>query len=396
MILKFSKNISLLVLAVMTITLSASNPATIFAQELSKTPNFGKESTLNTVDPYTMPSDYPQEILDWYRDNMDARSYIAIDQETNRVLAQQEGNKPYPIASMSKIISTYLVYQAIDEGKLSMDQMISIDPAIIDNYTSNPNLSNVGLVADQEYSVEDLLNGVLLSSGNDATSALMWQIYGSEEAGVNAMSDLLHSWGINNFKLVSVSGTPNIELAENIRIPGTGENDENTMSAADIALVAQHLITDFPQVLDITNSDSYQFKAGTDYEQTLVNNNLLRAGQEYGRDGITGLKSGFTDGAGRCFVATSTENGRKVIAVTMGTFTDQSNSYWETEILLDELLKFPDLYKNEALPTNLPQADPKEDEASESDSSESNSDKKEKTYENKRNNPLTNFLGNLF
>lgn len=396
MILKFSKNISLLVLAVMTITLSASSPATIFAQELSKTPNFGKESTLNTVDPYTMPSDYPQEILDWYRDNMDARSYIAIDQETNRVLAQQEGNKPYPIASMSKIISTYLVYQAIDEGKLSMDQMISIDPAIIDNYTSNPNLSNVGLVADQEYSVEDLLNGVLLSSGNDATSALMWQIYGSEEAGVNAMSDLLHSWGINNFKLVSVSGTPNIELAENIRIPGTGENDENAMSAADIALVAQHLITDFPQVLDITNSDSYQFKAGTDYEQTLVNNNLLRAGQEYGRDGITGLKSGFTDGAGRCFVATSTENGRKVIAVTMGTFTDQSNSYWETEILLDELLKFPDLYKNEALPTNLPQADPKEDEASESDSSESNSDKKEKTYENKRNNPLTNFLGNLF
>ena len=280
-----------------------------------------------------------------------------------------------------------------------MDQEITIDQKIYDLFTANHNLSNVGLVAGESYTVEDLLNAVLLASGNDATSALMWEIYGNEETAVKAMSDLLHSWGITNFELVTVSGTPNEELPEEVWIPGSNESSENTLSAADIALVGQHLVTDYPQVTDITNADTYQFKAGTDLEMTLSNPNLLRSGYQFGRPGITGLKSGFTDEAGKCFIATGSENDRPIVAVAMGVFPDPNrpdldmSSYWEIQILLDKLAEYPDLYQNDKLPNNLPKNQVEEEKEEKSSGEGSDS---EKHLENKRDNGLTKAMRDLF
>lgn len=385
--------------AVFATLLSGSTP--ILAQELSKTPTLSSGSELLAPVPqFERPEDYPQELVDWYEQNMDTRSYVVIDAETNRVLAQRNGTTPYPIASMSKILAAYLIYEAIEAGDISMDTMITVPEEIETDITMNPNLSNVGLLAGEEYSVEDLLNGILIHSGNDATSVVMWELFGSEQDAVQAMNDQLVEWNITNAQMFTVSGAPNAELPESLWYPGSTADDQNYMSAADIALVGQHLVEDYPQVLEITSALTYVMAEGETYETYLGNSNQLLPETEsaYAREGVDGLKSGFTDGAGRTFIThSSNENGREVYAVVMGIFDETTNSYWETEILLDGLLDYPDMYQNEALPTNLRELpEPEVDEESESTESGATENDSTENLENERNNTLTNFMRDIF
>ena len=385
--------------AVLATLLSSSAP--ILAQELNKTPTLSSGSELLAPVPqFERPEDYPQELVDWYEQNMDTRSYVVIDAETNRVLAQQNGTTPYPIASMSKIIAAYLIYEAVEAGDISMDTMITIPEEIETDITMNANLSNVGLLAGEEYSVEDLLHGILIHSGNDATSAVMWEIYGSEQDAVKAMNDKLAEWNITNSQMYTVSGAPNAELPESLWYPGSTEDDQNYMSAADIALVGQHLVEDYPEVLDITSALTYIMSEGTGHEAHLANSNQLlpETGSVYAREGVDGLKSGFTDSAGRCFITHSyDENGREVYAVVMGIFDEGTNSYWETEILLDGLLDYPEMYQNEALPTNLRELpEPEVDESTDSNGSGSSETNASENLDNERNNTLTNFMRDIF
>ncbi len=374
--------------------------APILAQSLSKTPNLSSGTELLAPTPQMeRPDDYPQDLVDWYEENLDTRSYVVIDAETNRVLAQKEATTPYPIASMSKLLSAYIIYEAIEEGRIEMDTKITIPQEIEDQLTHNPNLSNVGLLAGEEYTVEDLLNGILIQSGNDATSAVMWELFGSEQDATKAMNDKLAEWNITNAKMFTVSGAPNAELPEELWYPGSTETDQNYMSAADIALVGQHLVEDYPEVLDITSAMNYTMAEGEDYEVTLSNSNLLlpETGSEYARPGVDGLKSGFTEGAGRCFITHSTdENGREVYVVVMGVFDEGTTSYWETEILLDGLQEYPDMYQNEALPTNLREMPELEEATSAGEAAEAEGDQALQDLPNKRNNTLTNFMRDLF
>lgn len=365
------------------------------AQAVSKTPIFNSDNVLlEPSEPIEMPEDYPSELQEWYDSNMDARSYVVIDQATNKILANREGNVPYPIASMTKVLSMYLIYQALDEGTLKLDQEIEIPTEIVEDISSNEELSNVWLVEGITYPVEDLMYAVMLQSANDATSALMWEIYGSEQAAVQAMQDQLTEWGITNAQIYSTSGAPNSEVPESWWMPGSNEMSENTMSAADMALVAQHTIEEYPQILDITSTREYTYMEGTDEEQILFNPNQLLEGGTYGRSGITGLKSGFTDAAGLNFVATGNQADRDFITVAMGTFGEGMSSYWEIEILLDGLLDHPDVVDLD-LPTNIKAQEPAEElveEAAQEDSATEDST----PIENNRDNAITNFMRDIF
>ena len=365
------------------------------AQAVSKTPIFNSDNVLlEPSEPIEMPEDYPSELQEWYDSNMDARSYVVIDQATNKILANREGNVPYPIASMTKVLSMYLIYQALDEGTLKLDQEIEIPTEIVEDISSNVELSNVWLVEGITYPVEDLMYAVMLQSANDATSALMWEIYGSEQAAVQAMQDKLTEWGITNAQIYSTSGAPNSEVPESWWMPGSNEMSENTMSAADMALVAQHTIEEYPQILDITSTREYTYMEGTDEEQILFNPNQLLEGGTYGRSGITGLKSGFTDAAGLNFVATGNQADRDFIAVAMGTFGEGMSSYWEIEILLDALLDHPEVIDLD-LPTNLKAQEPAEElveEAAQEDTTTEDST----PIENNRDNAITNFMRDIF
>ena len=365
------------------------------AQAVSKTPIFNSDNVLlEPSEPIEMPEDYPSELQEWYDSNMDARSYVMIDQATNKILATREGNVPYPIASMTKVLSMYLIYQALDEGTLKLDQEIEIPTEIVEDISSNVELSNVWLVEGITYPVEDLMYAVMLQSANDATSALMWEIYGSEQAAVQAMQDKLTEWGITNAQIYSTSGAPNSEVPESWWMPGSNEMSENTMSAADMALVAQHTIEDYPQILDITSTREYTYMEGTDEQQILFNPNQLLEGGTYGRSGITGLKSGFTDAAGLNFVATGNQADRDFIAVAMGTFGEGMSSYWEIEILLDGLLDHPEVIDLD-LPTNL-KAQEAAEELVEEAAQEDPTTEDSTPIENNRDNAITNFMRDIF
>ena len=384
--------------------LSVGVTASAQVENITKIPNLSKDiQEITQYEAIETPENYPQELLDWYASNIDARSYVVVDTETNKILAQQEANVPYPIASMSKVMAMYMVYKAIDEGKLSLDTKITIPQEIEDYFSFNPEMSAVGLYAGEEYSVEDLIHGVMFLSGNDATSALLWEIYGSEQAAVQAIRVQLTDWGFTNFEFYTVSGIPNLYLPEELWIEGSNENSENKMSAADVALMSQYVVETYPALLDITSKYEYVFAEGTENEQVFYTTNLLLDGQAYGREGITGLKSGMTDAAGRNFVSTSTENGRKVIAVVMGLFDREDGlavtTYWETEILLDALLDYPDLYQLEGLASNK-HLTREEREAELAKLSEENAQaelaEQGIELENRRDSPVTNFMRNLF
>lgn len=384
--------------------LSVGVTASAQVENITKIPNLSKDiQEITQYEAIETPENYPQELLDWYASNIDARSYVVVDTETNKILAQQEANVPYPIASMSKVMAMYMVYKAIDEGKLALDTKITIPQEIEDYFSFNPEMSAVGLYAGEEYSVEDLIHGVMFLSGNDATSALLWEIYGSEQAAVQAIRVQLTDWGFTNFEFYTVSGIPNLYLPEELWIEGSNENSENKMSAADVALMSQYVVETYPALLDITSKYEYVFAEGTENEQVFYTTNLLLDGQAYGREGITGLKSGMTDAAGRNFVSTSTENGRKVIAVVMGLFDREDGlavtTYWETEILLDALLDYPDLYQLEGLASNK-HLTREEREAELAKLSEENAQaelaEQGIELENRRDSPVTNFMRNLF
>ena len=384
--------------------LSVGVTASAQVENITKIPNLSKDiQEITQYEAIETPENYPQELLDWYASNIDARSYVVVDTETNKILAQQEANVPYPIASMSKVMAMYMVYKAIDEGKLALDTKITIPQEIEDYFSFNPEMSAVGLYAGEEYSVEDLIHGVMFLSGNDATSALLWEIYGSEQAAVQAIRVQLTDWGFTNFEFYTVSGIPNLYLPEELWIEGSNENSENKMSAADVALMSQYVVETYPALLDITSKYEYVFAEGTENEQVFYTTNLLLDGQAYGREGITGLKSGMTDAAGRNFVSTSTENGRKVIAVVMGLFDREDGlavtTYWETEILLDALLDYPDLYQLDGLASNK-HLTREEREAELAKLSEENAQaelaEQGIELENRRDSPVTNFMRDLF
>lgn len=368
---------------------------------LSKTPNLGSSLILEPIEEFVMPEDYPEDILEHFEMNIDARSYVVIDQETNKVLAQGEANTPYPIASMTKILSAYLVLEAIENDILALDDTIEIPSEIVQNISSNIELSNAWLVEDVEYPVEDLLYAVMLQSANDATSALMWEIYGNEQASVQAMIEQLHEWDITNFGFFSTSGAPNLDVPQSFWMPGSNEFNQNTMSAADVALMAQHIIEEHPELLEITQTPEYLFMEGTDEQQLFVNPNELMEGRAYARVGVTGLKSGFTYEAGRNFVATGSQDGRNYIAVAMGVFGEGMSSYWEIEILLDKLHEYPDLYELD-LPNNLHTPTAIESVVEGNDDDETDGQDTEVTQEeideseNIRDNPITNFMRDLF
>lgn len=383
-------------LSILAVGALVSQPITIHA--VSKTPILNPSSImLEPIEPLEMPEDYPADLLEWYEENLDARSYVVIDQETNKVLAHQEANTPYPIASITKILSMYLIYKAIDEGTLSLDQTIEIPEAIVEDISSNPELSNIWLETGIEYPVEDLMYAVMLQSANDATSALMWEIYGNEQNSVQAMQEQLTEWHITNAQMFSTSGAPNVELPESLWIPGSNALNENTMSANDVALMAQHIIEEFPEILEISSAHEFIFMEGTSEEQAMYNPNQLLEGGTFARQNVTGLKSGYTDGAGRSFVATGSQNDRDYIAVAMGTFGEGMSAYWEIEILLDGLLEHPDIHELN-LPTNLQQPPAPEELPEPEESAEEDEAPVEvmPELENRRDNAITNFMRDIF
>ncbi|MBM7643236.1 D-alanyl-D-alanine carboxypeptidase PBP3 [Streptococcus loxodontisalivarius] len=248
-----------------------------------------------------------------------AEHAIAVEVTTGKVLYEKDATTPDGVASMTKILTVYMVYKQIQEGKLSWDTKVEISDYAYD-LTANSDASNVPMEA-REYTVKQLVNAAMVASANSAAIALAEHIAGSEPKFVDMMTQQLKDWGITDATLVNASGLNNSYLGDNI-YPGTASDAENLMSARDMAIIARHLITEFPDILKISSQTT------ADFDGTTMNTyNYMLSGMPYERSGVDGLKTGTTELAGASFVATSTENGMRVITVVMNADGWQDNDY---------------------------------------------------------------------
>jgi D-alanyl-D-alanine carboxypeptidase (penicillin-binding protein 5/6) len=259
-----------------------------------------------------------------------AKHAIAVEVSTGKVLYEQDSQTPASIASISKLLSVYLVYEALEKGEIQLDTMVDI----LDypySLTANTELSNVNLDA-RSYSVSDLLNASLITSSNSAIIALAEKIAGSEAAFVDKMKAKVAEWGITDATIVNTSGLDNSDLGENI-YPGSKPDDSNQFSALDVAIIARRLILDYPQVLNITSLNAYDFGGYTYYST----NQMLSEGT-HARGGVDGLKTGTSNSAGSSFVATTTQANMRIITVVLNAtdgLTNSDNRFVETNNLMN-------------------------------------------------------------
>ena len=259
-----------------------------------------------------------------------AKHAIAVEATTGKILYEKDANQPVEIASITKLVTVYLVYEALEQGTISLSTPVDISDYPY-KLTTNSEASNVPMEA-RNYTVEQLLEATMVSSANSAAIALAEKIAGSEKDFVDKMRAKLLEWGIQDATIVNTTGLNNETLGDNI-YPGSKKDDENKLSAYDVSIVARNLIRDYPQVLEITKKPTSTF-AGLEIHST----NYMLEGMPAYRGGIDGLKTGTTDKAGASFVGTTVEKGMRIITVVLNADQQDTNPYARftaTSALLD-------------------------------------------------------------
>ncbi|MBS4196754.1 D-alanyl-D-alanine carboxypeptidase family protein [Lederbergia citri] len=247
--------------------------------------------------------------------HLNAKSAILIDTRDGNILYEKNSGEPFPTASMSKMMTEFLVLEAIKDGKLSWDQTISVSDYAY-QISNTPGFASVHLKKEQPYRIRDLFNAMAIHSANGATIALAETISGSERDFVQKMNEKAKELGLSNSKFVNSTGLNNEDLGE---YHSTGDpKDANEMSAKDLAILTKALISHHPEILEISSSPNFVFG-----NQTYVNTNSMLQGNntQVLFEGVDGLKTGFTDEAGYCFAGTVERDDIRLISVVMGTQT---------------------------------------------------------------------------
>jgi D-alanyl-D-alanine carboxypeptidase (penicillin-binding protein 5/6) len=236
-----------------------------------------------------------------------AKAHVLMDATTGQILMEGNSNERLPIASITKIMSMLLIMEAIDSGKINMDDIVTAS-----EYASGMGGSQAYIEPGEQYSVRDALKAVATHSSNDVTVSLAELVAGSEMGFVVLMNEKAKELGMNNTNFLDC----------------TGLTDEGHYSTAyDIALMSRELIVNHPKILEFTSIWMDTFRNG---EFELVNTNKL----VHFYDGCDGLKTGFTRAAGHCLSATATRNNMRLISVVLGE-PDSNTRFAETRKLLD-------------------------------------------------------------
>lgn len=221
-----------------------------------------------------------------------ATSAIMIEASTGEILFQKNKDEKLAPASMTKMMSMLIIIEEIENGNLKWDEMITTSER-----ASSMGGSQIFLKAGEKMSVTDLLKGIAIASGNDAVVALAERISGSEESFVKRMNTRAKDLGLKNTNFVNSTG-----LTE----------DNHYSSAYDMSLIAKELVK-HEKILEFTSTYEDYLRKDTKSPFWLVNTNRLVRFKE----GVDGLKTGFTKEAGYCLTATMKKDNMRLITVVM-------------------------------------------------------------------------------
>ncbi|MBQ4091597.1 MAG: D-alanyl-D-alanine carboxypeptidase, partial [Clostridia bacterium] len=238
---------------------------------------------------------------------LDCKSAILLDAKTGAVLFEQNADEALPPASVTKIMTLLLVMEAIEAGKIKLD-----DTVVTSAHAASMGGSQIYLKEGEQMSVEDMLKSVVISSANDAACALAEFVSGSEEAFVRQMNERAAELGMKNTTFENTNG-----------LDDTAQN--HLTSARDIAIMSRELIK-HEKILEYSSIWMDTVRGGT---FGLTNTNRL---VRYYR-GCTGLKTGSTSKAGFCISATAERDGVSLICVIMGAETRDIRNGLATRLL---------------------------------------------------------------
>ena len=247
--------------------------------------------------------------------NLNVDAAILVDADSGKIIYEQNADAALGIASMTKMMTEYLLFEAIEEGKISWEQQYSVNEYTY-KISQDRRLSNVPLREDGTYSIRELYEAMAIYSANAATIAIAETIAGTEENFVKLMNEKAAEMGLENYKFVNSTGLNNADL-QGMHPASTGETDENVMPASSVAKLAYLLMKDYPEVLETTKIPHKIFREGTSDAIKMSNWNWMLPGLVYEYEGVDGLKTGTTDFAGHSFTGTAERNGMRVIAVVM-------------------------------------------------------------------------------
>ncbi|MCM3599049.1 D-alanyl-D-alanine carboxypeptidase [Metabacillus idriensis] len=268
---------------------------------------------------------------------VNAKGAILVEASTGKILYGKNADDLLPIASMAKIMTEYLVLEAVDKGKIKWDQTYTPSDYVY-RISQNRGLSNVPLRKDGTYNVKELYEAMSIYSANGAAIALAEIVSGSESNFVKLMNEKAKELGLKNFEFVNSTGLENGDLA-GMHPDGTTADAENKMSARDMALLSQKLINDYPEVLETASTPRKVFREGTEDAIKMDNWNWMLEGLLFETEGVDGLKTGSTKSAGSSFTATAERNGMRVITVVLNAASDDGSlhtpRFKETKKMID-------------------------------------------------------------
>lgn len=218
-----------------------------------------------------------------------ARQAIVIDYDTGAVLLAKNADEKMPTSSMSKVLTAYVVFDALKKGKISLD-----DRMVVSEKAWSTQGSKMFVELGGQISVDDLVHGVIIQSGNDATIVLAEGLAGTEEAFADAMNKTAAELGMKNSHFTNASGLP---------------DPQHYSTARDLAVLGRALVHDFPEYYKIYSEKEFVY-------------NGIRQGNRnpllYANVGGDGIKTGHTEDAGYGLIGSGVENGRRVVFVVNG------------------------------------------------------------------------------
>ena len=246
---------------------------------------------------------------------INAESYVLMDFHSNRILMQKNPHTRVEPASITKMMTAYVVFSEVKKGQLSLS-----DTATISEKAWRTGGSKMFIEVDKQVNIEDLIRGMIVQSGNDASVALAEHIGGSEEVFASMMNKAAAELGMNNSHFKNATGLP---------------EEDHYVSAYDVALLGQALVREFPDLYHIYSEKEFTYNGIKQHNR----NTLL-----WRDPTVDGFKTGHTEAAGYCLATTSSRNGMRLISVVMGTASEKARAD-ETQKMLNYGFRFYETHK---------------------------------------------------
>lgn len=224
-----------------------------------------------------------------------ASGYLLVDIDSDMALAEKEAEQRLEPASLTKIMTSYVVFHELHNGSVKLSDQVLVS----EKAWKTPG-SRMFIEVNKQVSVEELLKGVIVQSGNDASVALAEHVAGSEDAFANLMNDHARRLGLQNTHFVNATGLP---------------DPNHYTTPRDIAMISEALIREFPELYKLYGIKEFTFN---NIRQHNRNSLLWRDAS------VDGVKTGHTEAAGYCLVASAKREGMRLVSVVMGTDSEKA------------------------------------------------------------------------